>query len=577
MKTILRLMKPYKSKLILIAIIDAIGVIASLLMPYAMSEIVEKGIAAGDMPRVWQYGAAMLVLALISVSVSLVSVKLNTSVTARYSADLCQETFEKINSLSYSDYSKIGPSGLLTRATDDIFNIEEAVTTLPYMLVSVPIMLVGSTVLSLMADVTLSLIFMVSIPTVLLLVYFLMRPLGDMWDKADRYIDVQNKIVRERLSCLRVVRAFNSEHREHARAKGATEEMSKYLIRANTRGSCVEPLAMLLFNAATVAVVYFGGIGAKSGSGLGAGDIIAVLQYIAMLSNALISVSWTLSWLPRLKVSANRINEVHSLPSEDTDSNDRTVSDFSIDMSNVSFSYPDSSECVLKNISLSIKEGERVAFIGGTGSGKTSLVRLLSGLFDITGGEIRIGGVPYSDLSKNEIRRHFSVALQKAAIFEGTIRENIKMGKPDASDDEINEVLRLSRIDDYVSSHEEGLDYVLVGMGRNASGGQKQRLSMARTVIKDADIYIFDDSFSALDFLTESEIRANYLSRLAGKTQIFVTQRVGTAMSAEHIYVLADGEIIAKGNHDELIEKCDLYREIAASQLGRERVGGGAI
>jgi ATP-binding cassette subfamily B protein len=151
------------------------------------------------------------------------------------------------------------------------------------------------------------------------------------------------------------------------------------------------------------------------------------------------------------------------------------------------------------------------------------------------------------------------------------------MGKPDASDDEINEVLRLSRIDDYVSSHEEGLDYVLVGMGRNASGGQKQRLSMARTVIKDADIYIFDDSFSALDFLTESEIRANYLSRLAGKAQIFVTQRVGTAMSAEHIYVLADGEIIAKGNHDELIEKCDLYREIAASQLGRERVGGGAI
>ena len=574
MKTILRLLSPYKAKLILVAFIEAVGIVTALLMPYVMSEIVEKGISASDMARVWEYGIVMLILAGISVAGSLISVRITSRISARYSRDLCQATFEKINSLSYSDYSKIGPSGLLTRATDDIFNIEEAVASLPYMLVSVPIMLVGSTVLSFMADVTLSLIFMVSIPAVLIIVYFLMRPLGDMWDISDKYIDIQNKIVRERLSCLRVVRAFNSEHREHARAKHATEEMSKYMIRANTRGGFVEPLVMLLLNISTVAVVFFGGIRAEGGSGLGTGDIIAVLQYIAMLSNALISVSWTLSWLPRLKVSVKRINEVHSLPSEDEDISDKTESGFGIKMKNVSFTYPDSSESVLKNISLSINEGERVAFIGGTGSGKTSLVRILSGLFDITDGEICIGETSYSELSKREIRRHFSVALQKAAIFEGTIRENIKMGKPDATDEEISEVLRLSRIDDYVHSHDEGLDYILVGMGRNASGGQKQRLSMARAVIKDADIYIFDDSFSALDFLTESEIRKNYLERLSGKTQIYVTQRVGTAMNAERIYVMSDGVIVAEGNHEKLLAECEIYREIALSQLGKGAIGG---
>ncbi len=573
MKTILKLLKPYYASLALVAFINAVGMMTTLLMPYVMSEIVESGIAKGDMPTVWRYGIIMLVLAVVSLVGSLISVKLNTRITARYSADLCQTTFEKINSLSYSDYSKIGPSGLLTRATDDIFNIEDAVTSLPYMLVTVPIMLIGSTVLSLMADITLSLVFMISIPAVLLLVYILMRPLGGMWDKADRYIDVQNKIVRERLSCLRVVRAFNNEHREHARAKQATEEMSRYMILANTRGNCVEPFAMLLLNLATVAVVYFGGMNAESSATLGAGDIIAVLQYIALISNALISISWTLAWLPRLKVSVGRIDEVHSLDSEESLEDGETVEGFTLEMRDVSFIYPDSTDRVLRNISLSVGDGERIAVIGGTGSGKTTLVRLLTGLFDATEGNIMLDGVPYSALTKSEVRRHFSVALQKAAIFEGTVRENIKMGKPDATDEEILEVLRLSKIDDYVNSHEEGLSYLLVGMGRNASGGQKQRLSMARTVIKDADIYIFDDSFSALDFLTESEIRQNYLERLRGKTQIFVTQRVSTAMSADRIYVMADGEIVAVGNHDSLISSCDIYREIAESQLGR--VGGG--
>ena len=578
MKKLLQLLKPYRKRLSIVLLIDAFGMMMSLLLPYFMSEIVERGIAVKNLRLVWIYAIIMLVLAVLSVVGNIISAKLNTAITAGYTSELCRETFEKINALSYTDYSKIGPSGLLTRATDDIFNIEGAVTSLPYTLVTVPIMFIGSSILSFMADSVLSLVFMLSIPPVLILVLFLMRPLYDMWDKSDKYVDMQNKIVRERLSGLRVVRAFNNEAREHGRAKFATEEMSKYMIRANIRGGMVDPFAMLLLNLATVAVVYFGGLRAESGAGLRAGDVIAVLQYIALISNALINVSWTLAWLPRLKVSVKRINEIHSLPVEerlDAESS-KKPSGFDINVSAVSFAYPDSEKMVLENVSLSVKEGERVAIIGGTGSGKTTLVRLLLGLFDTSEGIISLGGESYSNLSKAEIRTHFSSALQKAMIFEGTVRDNIKMGNPTASDEDIMKALKMSKMEDFVLSHGEGLDYLLVGMGQNVSGGQRQRLNMARAVIKSTNIYIFDDSFSALDFLTESEIRENYANILKGKSQIIITQRVSTAMSAERIYVMDGGKIIGEGTHSQLLSSCGVYREIAESQLGRDAIGGGA-
>lgn len=576
MKTLLELLKPYRKKLILVALVDAFGMITALLMPYVMSEIVERGIANSNISLVWQYAVIMVVLALLSILGTVISAKLNTSISTRYSADVCKATFKKINSLSYADYSKIGPSGLLTRSTDDIFNIEEAVTSLTYMIVTIPIMLIGSAVLSFMADAVLSLVFILSIPLVLFVTFVVIRPLYSMWDKSDKYIDIQNKIVRERLSCLRVVRAFNNEKREQNRAKFATEEMSKYMIRANIRGGSVESVAMLFLNLATVAVIYFGTLRAQSPAMLGAGDVIAVLQYITLISNALISVSWTLMWLPRLKVSVKRINEVHMLTSEESKPEENYTADkgYDIELSDVSFTYPNASAETLHNISISIKEGERVAIIGGTGSGKTTLVRLLAGLFDATSGEIYIGKKSYNSISKREIRSHYSIALQKAMIFEGSIRENIKIGLPEATDTQIEEALELSKMGDFLRSHEEGLDYLLVGMGQNVSGGQKQRLNMARTIIKKADVYVFDDSFSALDFLTESEIKENYLSLLLGKTQIFVTQRVSTAMSAERIYVMDAGRIIASGVHDDLIKTCAIYREIAVSQLGEDRIGG---
>ena len=575
MKKLLELLKPYQKKLVGVALIDGIGMICALLMPFVMSEIVEKGISKQNISLVWQYAVIMVLLAIVTVTANIISAKLNTSISAGYSADLCRKTFEKINSLSYTDYTKIGPSGLLTRATDDIWNVEGAITSLPYTLFTVPVMFVGSAVLAFLADPVLSAVFMLSIPPILILVLILMRPLYDMWDKSDKYIDLQNKIVRERLSGLRVVRAFNNEKREHGRAKFATEEMAKYMIRANTRGGMVDPFAMLLLNLATVAVIYFGGVRAQLGSGISTGGVIAVLQYIGMISNALISISWTLAWLPKVKVSMRRLNEIHSCPEEETipEGEGKIPDGFDIEIQNLSFAYPNATKNVIENLSLKIKEGEHIALIGGTGSGKSTLIKLLAGLFEPGDGAIKIGGVSYHEIRKLDIRTHFSVALQKAQIFEGTVRDNIKMGNPNATDEEIYEVLKLSKMAEFVNSHAEGLDYLLVGNGQNVSGGQRQRLNMARTVIKKADIYIFDDSFSALDFLTESEIKENYSALLKGKSRIVATQRISTAMSADRIYVLDQGRIIGEGTHAELLSSCPIYREIADSQLGNRKEG----
>lgn len=575
MKKLLELLKPYRKKLVGVALIDGVGMICSLLMPFVMSEIVEKGVSEQNIPLVWQYAVIMVLLAIVSVTANMISAKLNTAVSAGYSSDLCRATFEKINSLSYTNYTKIGPSGLLTRATDDIWNVEGTITSLPYTLFTVPVMFIGSAILAFLADPVLSAVFMLSIPPILILVLILMRPLYDMWDKSDKYVDMQNKIVRERLSGLRVVRAFNNEKREHGRAKFATEEMAKYMIRANTRGGMVDPFAMLLLNLATVAVVYFGGVRAQAGSGISTGGVIAVLQYIGMLSNALISISWTLAWLPKVKVSMRRLNEIHSSPDEETipEGKGEVPKGFDIEIRNLSFTYPDSAKSVVENLSLAIKEGEHIALIGGTGSGKSTLIKLLAGLFEPSEGEILIGGASYKEVRKVDVRSHFSVALQKAQIFEGTVRDNIKMGRPDATDEEIFETLRLSKMADFVDSHKEGLDYVLVGSGQNVSGGQRQRLNMARTVIKKADVYIFDDSFSALDFLTESEIKENYATLLRGKSRIVATQRISTAMSADRIYVLDKGRLIGVGTHKELLSSCPIYREIADSQLGSRKEG----
>lgn len=580
MKTILEHLKPHYKSLVIVMLMHTLATVTELLMPYVMSDVVDNGIALGNAKRVVVSSLIMLTLAIASLVCALVSNKINTRVTTSFSSSLCRSTFKKINSLSFEQYSKIGSSGLLTRSTDDIFNVEGAASQLVYTVVTVPMMLIGGTALALLADVTLSLIFLFCIPLILAFVIFIVKPLRRMWDVSDKYIDVQNRIVRERLIGIRVIRAFNNEDKEHGRAKHATEEMAKYMIKANVRSGYITPVAMLLLNLSTVAILLVGMSRVQSGAITEAGDIIAVMQYVTLIANAVINLSWTIAWIPHLRVSVSRISEVFDMPVCDDGADDHTEPRFPlsegvrVEMKNVSFAYPDAQADALTNVSFFADKGETVAVIGGTGCGKSTLVKVLLAMYPYKNGDIFIDNVNYNSLSKGEIRLAYSVSLQKAMIFEGTIRDNITMGRQDATDDEIGSVLSDVQLEDFVASKDEGLDFLLVGLGQNVSGGQKQRINMARTVIREAPVYIFDDSFSALDYLTERRIQSRLFARLEGRTKILVTQRVSTALFADRIYVMDRGRISAVGTHDELISSSDIYREICISQLGKRALGG---
>ena len=583
MKTVFYYLKPYKKSLLLVMVMHAISTVGELLMPYVMSSIVDYGIAESDLSEVALYSCIMLLLAAVSLTTALISNKINTRVTTSFATSLCKAMFKKVNSLSFEQYSSIGSSGLLTRSTDDIFNVEGAASQLVYTVVTVPMMLIGGTALALLADVTLSLIFLICIPVILAFVIFIVKPLRRMWDISDKYIDVQNRIVRERLIGIRVIRAFNNEDGEHKRAKFATEEMAKYMIKANVRSGYITPVAMLLLNLSCVAILFVGSLRSQSGAITEAGDVIAVMQYVTLIANAVINLSWTIAWIPHLRVSVSRISEVFDMPVCDEGADDHTDPRFPlsegarVEMRNVSFAYPKAQGNAVSNVTLYADAGETIAIIGGTGCGKSTLVKLLLAMYSNDSGSIYINGVSYSDLSKGEVRLAYSVALQRGMIFEGTLRDNIIMGRKDASDEEVLSVIEDTELTAFLNSKEEGLDFLFVGLGQNVSGGQKQRINMARTVIREAPVYIFDDSFSALDYLTERKIQAKLFERLGKKTKILVTQRVSTALAADRIYVMDKGRISAFGTHSELLESSDIYREICLSQLGEKAIGGESV
>ena len=556
--------------------VRAVSTFLSLLMPYLMSSVVSDGIAMRDGNVILSLCLLMLAIGVLSFLLRLFTVRMNAKVSSSFGKSLSRAVFSKINSLSFEEYSRMGTSGLLTRSTDDIFAVEDAAGGLVATVASVPVLLVGGVILSFSADAVLALIFLTAIPLVLLLTRVITRPLGDMWDKSDRYIDVQNRIVRERLSGLRVIRAFGKEDAEHARAKDATENMTHYIIRANVRSGYLDDAVALILNLATVLILVVGARRMETSTVLRAGDVIAVIQYVALIMNAVLVLSWTITWLPHLRVSMRRIGEVLSLPSEEDAAREKVALRGDLVLSDVTFSYPGAEAPVLAGISFTIRGGETIALIGGTGSGKSTLVKLLLDFYTPEAGSISFGGTDYTALPRAAVRDNFSVALQKSMIFEGSVRDNVRMGNDKADDEEILRALDIAEMSPFLAQHEEGLDYRLAGAGANISGGQKQRINIARALIRPAEVYIFDDSFSALDYLTESRLRKKLNRALAGKTQIVVTQRAATAMRCDRIVVLDGGRLVGAGRHEELLDSCTVYREIYDSQLGsKDAVRGG--
>lgn len=567
-KFLFKYFKKYKLSLALTGVLYLVASASALAMPNLMSRIIDDGIRNSNIKTVYVLSGIMLSIAVVSFLLAIVGKKMNAVVSNSIAEDMRNDVFEKINSLTFEEFSSIGSSSLLTRANEDVFALQDVANSFVYAVINIPVMLFGGVILSLLKDFTLAIVLLSVIPIVAFIVFFLVRKMGTLWETSDKYCDKQNKLVRERLSGIRVIRAFDKEKYEHGRISEATDVMADNMIRANVLSSLITPVSLLLLNVVTVAVIYVGAIRMQNPAILKAGDIIAIIQYVGIASNGLLAAVWVFAWLPHFKVSARRVNEVLSLKGVPESEDKAKYIRGDIRITNLSFTYPHAKLPALTDVNMNIEEGETVAIIGGTGSGKTTLIKLLAGFYEPTEGTILFGGYDYSALTTDDVRSNISVALQKSMIFEGTIKDNVMMSKTDAGDEEVFHALETARMADYVNSHKEGIYYELSQSGANLSGGQKQRINIARTIFKKSSVYVFDDSFSALDFLTESKLRRALSVELKGKTQIIITQRISTAIHSDRIFVMANGKIVGEGSHDDLINTCEIYKEIYASQMG---------
>lgn len=569
MKRVLYYLKPYIGKLLFATLLICISTLCDLLLPTLMSDIMNRGIQSGETDLLFLRCGQMLLVAAISLLTIIFGSRLSCRVVACFCADLRADIFQKVNTLSFEDFGSLGTAALVTRSTHDVDTVSWVASMLAGTVATIPMLFIGGVVLSMAKDMVLSALLLIFIPIILFVVIRVGKKVLPLWEQSDQYIDRQNAIMRERLRGIRVIRAFHSEPHEHERIADATHVMAENIIKGNVAMGILTPLSMLLLNICIVLIVYVGGWRMENASGnLSAGDIFAIIQYISMVMNGVMMASFAMVMYPHAQVAAGRIGQIF-------DAADKTVSvgtenaaiSGDIRFDRVSFSYGGTEDAV-RDISLHISSGQRVSIIGGTGSGKSTLISLLLGFRTPSQGQVLLDGVPTDRLCKQTLRSNISTVLQGSAIYSGSIGENIRMGNPYATEEEIREATEIAQLADFVDSCENGLEHEIKQAGKNLSGGRKQRLSIARAIVKKAPIYVFDDSFSALDFLTEKNLRIALNEKLKGCTQIVVTQRVTSAMSSDCIFVMDQGQLVDAGLHSELLERCSIYREIYASQTG---------
>ena len=577
MRKLLIYLKPYRGKIALATLLMAVSAACNLLLPTLMSDILDRGVYGAAQADTFSYIVSTALRMLGISMLSLLSVGsgywIVYHVISGYTWSLRSALFRKVHTMTLEEVGRLGTSNIVTRSTHDVDTLNWVISALCGGILIIPLTFLGGVILCMRKDFQLSLVILCAVPLVIGAGFLLSKKIEHRWEVADEFCDRQNDLVRERLRGVRVIRAFNREHKAHEKVTGATRTMADNLIRANVSMAVIDPAAVFVLNVVALLVVLLGGIRMERGTGLTAGDIFAMIQYIGIILGAIVSVSYDIVMLPHVRVAVRRLSQVTESTGLEDDRPARGLA-FSgeISLDHVSFTYPGSSLPALSDVDLKIGAGEWVSVIGGTGSGKTTLTELLLAFRTPTGGTLRFDGQDSAEISAKDIRANISCALQKSMLYAGTVAENLRMGKPEATDEELWEVLELAQIADFLREKPEGLNFKLEQAGTNISGGQKQRLAIARALLKDAPIYIFDDSFSALDFLTEAKVRKALNERLAGKTRIVITQRVVSAMHSDRIFVLADGAIAGAGTHAELLDNCEIYREIYISQTGGEAV-----
>ena len=562
--------------IILVIIFIYIQVNTDLALPQYMQDIISKGIMNKDMDVIKSTGLEMIIITLIGGVATVVASLFASIVAAGISKNLREDVFTKVESFSLFEFSRFSTASLITRNTNDIQQIQMFIFLFLRLVVSAPIMAVGGIMKAIETSKTISPILAVSIPVTLIFIFLVMFFLVPIYNKVQNYIDKVNKVSREQLNGIRVIRAFQNEKYEEEKFDDANMILTKTNIKLNRIMVLLMPTTMLILNFMQLAIVWFGA-GAIEDMKMDPSGIIAFINYAMQVMFSFIMMSMVSIILPRAIVSYKRIKEVlNTTPAifskEEAFNDIKNNGNNTIEFKNVSYSYPHAHEKVLDNINFTAQSGKVTAIIGSTGSGKSTLVNLIPRFYDVTEGEILINNINVTDYDTTALRKIIGYVPQKAFLFSGDIESNIKIGKEDATQEEIELAAQIAQSVEFINEKEEGYQSPIAQGGTNVSGGQKQRLAIARALIKEPHIYIFDDSFSALDFKTDKALRKALIPYTKDAVTIIVAQRISTIMNADQILVINDGKIVGTGTHKELLANCQVYQEIATSQLSKEEL-----
>ncbi|OJX62343.1 MAG: multidrug ABC transporter ATP-binding protein [Micrococcales bacterium 73-13] len=568
-RIITRFLRPYAGLVVGVVVFQLVQAIANLLLPSLNADIIDNGIAKGDIGRILTIGAIMLGGTLVQIAAAIAAVWFGAGAAMRLGRDMRERIFVRVAEFSEREVGRFGAPSLITRTTNDVQQIQMLVFMFMALIISAPITAIGGIIMALQQDVGLSWLMAVAVPVLLVVIGFIVVRMVPQFRRMQSRIDSVNRILREQLTGIRVIRAFVRERHEAERFAVANAELADTALRVGRLFAIVFPLVMLMMNGTSVAVLWFGAAGVDAGT-TQIGALTAFLQYLIQILMAVMMAVMMSMMVPRAAVAAERIGEVLDTESSVVPPSapvKELSGEGSVEFRDVEFRYPGAEEPVLSGISFRARPGTTTAIIGSTGSGKTTLVGLVPRLFDATGGAVLIDGVDVREIDPDLLWGRVGLVPQRAYLFSGTVASNLRFGKPDATDEELWAALRTAQAEDFVRAMPEGLDSPIAQGGTNVSGGQRQRLAIARALVKRAPVLVFDDSFSALDTATDARLRAALAVAEADVTRIVVAQRVSTILDADEILVVDDGRIVARGTHEELLESSETYREIVDSQL----------
>jgi ATP-binding cassette, subfamily B, multidrug efflux pump len=574
MLRLFRFLKPYTAMIIGVLAFVFLQTLGDLYLPTLMSKIINDGVLQGDTAKIMQIGGFMLLVAGGGALCAIFASFLSSKIAVGFGTILRSKVFRRVESYSLHEFDKIGTATLITRTTNDINQVQMVTVMIMRMMVSAPMMAIGGIIMALQEDTQLTWVLAIAIPVLTGVIVLIASRMIPLFRLVQVKIDKINLVLREKLTGIRVIRAFNTVEHEAKRFDEANIDLTGNYIKVNKIMAFMMPSIMLVMNFTSLAVLWFGGIFISRGT-MDLGALAAFTQYAMQIMFSMLMLSLMFIMVPRAQAAAVRINEVlDTIPEiiDPTDVENSFTGKGYVQFKDVNFTYHGAEEPALRNISFSARPGEVTAIIGSTGSGKSTLINLIPRFYDVDSGSILIGGVDVKKMSQESLRAKIGFVPQKAVLFSGTITENMKFGNDQATEEEIRHAAEVAQATEFITNMDNGFEHQITQGGTNLSGGQKQRLSIARALVKRPEVYVFDDSFSALDFKTDACLRAALKQEIAEATVIIVAQRVGTVMDADRIIVLDEGKIAGMGTHRELLGTCEVYREIVSSQLSEEEI-----